>query len=369
MVPLNDFARQWADVRADVMEAVEAVGESGWYILGREVREFEAGLGAVWGLGFAAGTASGLDAIEISLRVLGCRAGDRVLTSPISAFATVLAILKIGAVPVFAGCDRFGLLDLDAANEACAQGGIRFCVPVHLYGHALDAVRLRALRDRFSLAMVEDCAQSIGASFRGEPTGSAGQMAAASFYPTKNLGAMGDAGAILSDTPALIEAACVLRDYGQSSKYVHERIGSNSRLDEVQAAILRRALLPRLARWTARRRAIAARYLERITNPLVLPVGAPPGSESCWHLFPVLVDPARKPAFLDHLRAEGAGCAEHYPRALFDQPVMREVEWECFGSCAPARRFCASEVSLPIHPYLGDDEVDQVAAACNRWTG
>src|SRR5690242_20503979 len=183
MILLNDFKRQWQETRSDVLDAVETVGASGWYILGREVTEFEQALAAYWGIPHAIGVASGLDAIELSLRALGCGPGDRVLTSPISAFATALAILKVGARPVFADCDSRGLIDLDACREIlAAHPEIRYFVPVHLYGHSLDLAVLRDLRDRFDLRMVEDCAQSIGATCGGAPTGSVGQFAATSFY-------------------------------------------------------------------------------------------------------------------------------------------------------------------------------------------
>src|SRR5690242_10537126 len=204
MIRANNFERQWQEIGEDALHAFRRVGASGWYVLGQEVRALEGTLASRWGLKHAIGVASGLDAIEISLRALGCRPGDRVLTTPVSAFATTLAILKLGAIPVFADTDERGLLDLDRCSEVVRQRPqIRFLVPVHLFGHALDLVKLRRMREEFDLKIVEDCAQSIDARFRGEHTGSAGQMAATSFYPTKNLGAMGDGGAILTRDPNL----------------------------------------------------------------------------------------------------------------------------------------------------------------------
>ena len=208
MIQLNDFSRQWADTREAVLETVAEVGAAGRYILGGEVAAFEEALAERWGARRAAGVASGLDAVEISLRILGCRPGDRVLTTPLSAFATTLAILKIGAVPVFVDTDGCGLIDLNRCRELLSQRpDIRYMVPVHLYGHALDLDGLAELRDGFGLRIVEDCAQSILASWDGRPTGSVGQIAAVSFYPTKNLGAMGDGGAILTGAPEHDDAA------------------------------------------------------------------------------------------------------------------------------------------------------------------
>ncbi len=364
MIRANDFRRQWADLRDDALAAFEKVGAGGWYILGEEVRGFEAALASYWGFPHAAGVASGLDAIEISLRALGCKPGDRVLTTPLSAFATTLAIVKIGAVPVFVDTDATGLIDLERCHDLLRKrSDIRFFVPVHLYGFALDPSALRRLRDEHGCMVVEDCAQSIGAQFHGEPTGLVGQLAATSFYPTKNLGAMGDGGAILTDDAALDARVRALRDYGQTAKYRHDVIGYNSRLDELQAAFLRRACLPRLNRWTSRRREIAAQYLHGIRNSAAVHLPAPPaGSEPSWHLFPIWIDPERRDSFLHQVPA-----GIHYPIAIPDQKALSGVPFETPDGCENARRLCASEVSLPIHPYLHDAEVAGMIEAVNSF--
>jgi len=370
MILSNDFKRLWADTGPDVLAAVARVGASGWYILGPNVAAFESALASFWGVSHAVGVASGLDAIEIGLRILDCRPGALVLTSPISAFATTLAILKLGAVPVFVDCDASGLIDLDACRQAlAARPRIRHFVPVHLFGHALDADRLDELRRRFELAIVEDCAQSIGAAWRGRPTGGVGQVAATSFYPTKNLGALGDGGALLTSSEEYAAQARKLRHYGQSRRYQHDVAGYNSRLDEIQAAILHDVFLPRLEQWTAARRRVAGFYLSGIRNPRVAIPPPPAGSLSCWHLFPVLVEAARKDAFHAHMRAAGVETGEHYPAPVFHQPALRAAPHELIGGCARSIRFCASEVSLPVHPYLTDSEVAQVIDAVNRWSG
>jgi dTDP-3-amino-3,4,6-trideoxy-alpha-D-glucose transaminase len=370
VIPLNDFKRQWADTRGDVLAALTSVGESGWYVLGGEVRQFEEALAALWGLEHCVGVASGLDAIEIALRAAGCGAGDNVLTTPVSAFATTLAILKLGAIPVFADVDDAGQIDLGGC-EALLEGrsDIRFLVPVHLYGQPLDPAALAALRDRRGLKIVEDCAQSILARRGGRATGTAGIAAATSFYPTKNLGALGDGGAILTNDPALAEALRQLRDYGQAAKYEHERIGYNSRLDEMHAAVLRRASLPRLPDWTARRREIAARYRREIRHADVRVSAVPDGADPCWHLFPVRVPAAGRTSFESWLTERQVATGRHYPTAIPDQPAMRTALFEAPIGIERAREFCASEVSLPIHPYLLDDEVGRVVEAVNAWEG
>src|ERR1700753_4257953 len=197
------------------MQAFAKVGSSGWYILGNEVAEFERALAAQWPLGYAAGVASGLDAIQIALEITGCKAGDRVLTTPLSAFATTLAILRVGAIPVFCDVDSFGLIDLDQVEEVLgSDSGIRYMIPVHLFGHSCDLERLQQFCERFEITLIEDCAQSIGAKWNGRSTGTIGAVACTSFYPTKNLGALGDGGAVLTDSEELDKAARRLREYG-----------------------------------------------------------------------------------------------------------------------------------------------------------
>ncbi len=369
MILLNDFRRQWQDLRNDAVAAFEETGASGWYVLGPALKEFERKLAEFWGVAHAVGVASGLDAIEICLRALGCEAGDKVLTTAISAFATTLAILRLGAVPVFADTDKAGLIDLDAAEEALRRDrSIGFFVPVHLFGQALDMERLASIAGTLEVAIVEDCAQSIGACWSGRATGTAGRMAATSFYPTKNLGAFGDAGAVLTRERGLAEKAAVLRDYGQSAKYEHSVVGYNSRLDEMQASLLSRAALPRVDSWTARRREVAARYRREIRSESVCLPPFAERSESCWHLFPVLVERGQKAKFMQAMKAESILTGEHYPTAIPDQPAMKASKFEIAGNGIDcARAFCSCEVSLPIHPYLQEDEVSAVIDVVNRF--
>lgn len=383
MTPLigaQAFHRQWSLIGADVEAAVREVGGSGWYILGEALRRFETALAGVCGRKYAAGCGNGLDAIEIALRALGLRPGEKVLTTPMSAFATTLAIHRAGGRAVFVDVDAAGLLDLEAARRClAAHPEIRFCIPVHLYGFCLDLPALARLRDDFGLTVIEDGAQALGAGWKsgqgGEMrVGDVGRMLATSFYPTKNLGALGDGGAVLTDDEDLLARARCLRDYGQTGKYVHAELGMNSRLDELQAAIMHRAMLPRWAEWGERRRAIAQRYLAGIDHPLVAPLPEPAGSQSVWHLFPVLVSPVLasegpRDGLIAHLRQQGILAQVHYPVAIPDQPALagRPDLAECFGELPLARRLAACEVSLPITPDLEDFEVDRVIEALNGW--
>lgn len=365
----HDFTRQWADIRPDVLAAVGTVGESGRYVLGEEVAAFEAALAQRLGRSSAVGCASGLDAIEMGLRALGMDRGAKVLTTPFSAFATTLGIVRAGGVPVFVDVDEGGLLDLSQAEAAVsADRSIRFLVPVHLYGHALDMEGLASLKGRFGLRVLEDGAQAITARRGGRAVGSVGEICALSFYPTKNLGALGDGGAVLTDDESLRDACRALRDYGQTGKYEHAVLGLNSRLDELHAAVLRRALLPRLDRWTERRRAIARHYLGRIRSPHVRPLPAAEGSEPDWHLFPVMVRGGRRAAFAAHLRDRGVQAAVHYPKLICDQRALRGFPFEARGELPRARALAEGEVSLPIHPHLDDTEVERVVDAVNSWS-
>jgi dTDP-4-amino-4,6-dideoxygalactose transaminase len=196
--------------------------------------------------------------------------------------------------------------------------------------------------------------------------GATGSAAATSFYPTKNLGCMGDGGAVLCRDAGLAAQARVLRDYGQSAKYVHSHLGLNSRLDELQAALLRSAFLPRLRRHTERRRAVARTYLQGIRNPALSTPPVPAGSESVWHLFPVLVERERD-AFMQHLQRLGIGAGVHYPVLIPDQGALSGLPFERADALARAQRIACTEVSLPIHAYLSDADVQRVIGACNEW--
>lgn len=366
---LNDFQRQWECIGPKVLEAVERVGRSGWYILGQEVRAFEAQLAAYWGLKHAAGVGNGMDALEIGLRCLNIGPGAKVLTTPLSAFATTLAIMRVGAEPVFVDVDEYGLLDLAQCRDVLRHDpDLRAIVPVHLYGFPINLQKLDDLKREFSLVCIEDCAQAMGASFRKQPVGTVGQMAATSFYPTKNLGAMGDGGALLCNDGKLAQRACVLRHYGQTVQYAHQELGLNSRLDEVQAAILRDALLPKLAEWTERRSAIATRYLREIANPHITLLHPAADMAAVWHLFPVLVAPEQREGFRATLAAADITTGIHYPHIIPEQAAL--LTYKRFRLAKPlptAERFARGEVSLPINPLLTETEVTRVVEACNQW--
>lgn len=365
MILLNDFKRMWADLESDLTDTFKLVGSSGWYILGPEVERFENEIKTWFGCSYAIGCGNGLDAITISFKVLGARSGDKFITTPLSAFATTLAGIKLGLVPVFCDVDDSGNIDLDIVESILKEESIRFIVPVHLYGSPLNLKRLSEIRNKYDVLIIEDCAQAIGACYNGIPVGSVGHMSATSFYPTKNLGAFGDGGAVLTSNSDFARVSRVIRDYGQSEKYVHSCLGENSRLDEVQAALLSRTLLPRLSGWNRRRQDIAKYYDENITNSLLIKHSHAQEVLSVHHLYPLRVE--KRSDFMNHLHSNGIASGIHYPHLIPDQPVMENVRFEIKGDLKIANEFASREVSLPIHPWLTDSELERVVHACNSW--
>jgi len=338
-------------VRADVERAIARVLDSAVFVGGPEVEGFEGELAAAAGARRAVGVSSGTDALLATLMALGVGPGDEVVTTPLTFFATAGAAARLGARPVFADVDDESLCLDPAAAAAAVTARTRAVAPVHLYGRpaALPSV---------PCAVVEDAAQALGA---GPPVGRA---AAISFFPTKNLGALGDAGAVLTDDDDLADRVARLRVHGARPKYHHAIVGGNFRLDALQAAVLR-AKLPHLGRWTAARRAHAARYRElfaaaRVPAELRLPA---PHPAHVWHQF--VVRAPRRDALRAHLAAAGVGTEVYYPVPLHLQPCFADLGGRP-GQLPVAERAAAEVLALPVHPALGADAqayvVDQVAA-------
>lgn len=342
-----------------VRSAIDRVLASGWFILGPELEQFEKEFAAASGTSYAVGVGTGTDALALTLRAAGIGPGDEVITAPLSAAFSALAVMMAGATPVFADIDPDRLtLDPDA-TEAAVSPRTAAIMPVHLYGQPADMPALMRIAERHSLAVIEDACQAHLATCEGRPVGTFGIAGAFSFYPTKNLAALGDAGAVTTSDPALAEKIKRLRNGGQSSKYHHVEFGVNSRFDEIQAAILR-ARLPLAPAWTMRRRSLAAHYRRALTGGTVtVPAEHDPGH--VYHLFPVLT--RRRDEFQQHLQKRGIGTLVHYPTALTEQPALA-----AFASPCPAAQKAAAEVvSLPLHPALTESELDHIAAAVQDW--
>ncbi len=349
----------------DIRTAIDRVLAHGWFVLGPEVEAFEAEFAQASGAAYAVGVGTGTDAIALALRAIGIAAGDEVITSPLSAAYSALAIMMAGARPVFADIDPERLTIDPVAIERAIGPRTRAIVPVHLYGQpaAMDAIE--ALASRHNLIIVEDCCQAHLATANGRPVGTIGAAGAFSFYPTKNLGALGDGGAIITNDAALAARLKRLRNGGQSDRYRHQEAGVNSRLDELQAAILR-ARLPKLPEWTRRRRALAARYrraLDGLPNTggtaTIVPRECDPGH--VYHLF--VIRSTDRNGLQARLASEGIETLIHYPVAIPRQPAL---SGERPSDCPIAIRVCEEVLSLPLNPALRDEDVDAVAAALIR---
>ena len=348
--------------------AIRRVLDSGWYILGQEVTAFEREFAEFLGAAHAVGVGHGTDAIELALRALGIGAGDTVLTVAHTAVATVAAIERAGAEPLLVDIapDSFTLdpAKLEAAIRAGASRRLKAVVVVHLYGHPADLPAIMAIANQHGLRVIEDCAQAHGAALDGRKTGTWGDLAAFSFYPTKNLSALGDGGAVVTNDAPLAARVAELRQYGWRARYISESPGVNSRLDELQAAILR-VKLRALPAENARRRALAQLYSAGLAaTPLRLP-RVRENAEHVFHQYVVRTD--RRDALLQHLQARGIPAAIHYPQPVHLQPAYAGRTATGAGGLAETERACREILSLPIHPQLGDEAVARVVEEIRQW--
>jgi dTDP-4-amino-4,6-dideoxygalactose transaminase len=361
-VPFVDFRARVLALRHELDEALARVLDSGWFVLGPEGEAFERELAAALGAREAVAVANGTDALSLSLRALGVGPGDEVVTTSLSAAFTALAVVQAGARPVFVDVDP-RTLNLDPAKVAPAiTPRTKAILPVHLYGHPADADPLLELARERGLALLEDACQAHGALYRGRPVGTLGAergIGALSFYPTKNLGGLGDGGAVLVNDPAVAARLRQLRNGGQSDRYRHEVLGVNSRLDEIQAALLRVGLR-HLPAWTQRRRALASLYAEALEGAGVELPREQPYARAVYHLF--VVRHPRRDALAAALRARGVGTLIHYPIPLHLQPAFASLGGR--PGALPVVEQAATEIlSLPLYPELTDELARRVAAA------
>jgi dTDP-3-amino-3,4,6-trideoxy-alpha-D-glucose transaminase len=364
-VPFLNVAAALAEVRADADAAIRRVLDSGRFILGPEVAAFEAAFAPVAGCAHAVGVGNGLDGLAIALEAAGVRPGDEVIVPAHTFIATWRAVRQIGAAPVAAEPARGAFhVTLDTLQPAVTER-TRAIVAVHLYGEPVEIEPIADFAGRRGLVLIEDAAQAHGAKRNGRPVGGFGDAAAFSFYPAKNLGALGDGGAVTTNADRLAAAARRLRNYGGTVRGEHLGEGGNSRLDPLQAAVLA-VKLPRLAAWNARRRQIAQAYMDGLANieGLSLPTTAP-GNEPVWHVF--VVRARRRDALAARLADLGVETLIHYPRAVYRTPAFA-----AFGPAGvTASDALAAEVlSLPMGPHMSDAQVAQVIEATRlAWRG
>ena len=359
-VPFNVLAL--GDERAAIDAAMARVADSGWFVLGPEVTAFEQEFATATGAAFAAGVNTGTDALALALMGLGIGRGDEVITSPLSAAYTALAIDMAGARPVFADIDPDRLTIDPAAAAAAVTTKTRAIIPVHLYGQAADMPAIHAVAARHGLAVIEDACQAHLATCGDVPVGRGSAAAAYSFYPTKNLGALGDGGAVTTDDATLAARIRRLRNGGQSTRYHHDERGVNSRLDELQAAILR-ARLPRLAAHTATRRRLASAYRAGLVGAAAIHVPPEFDAGHVYHLFPVLTPDRDR--FMAHLRAAGVETLIHYPVPIPRQPAA--TAWSP-AACPVTDRVTSTVVSLPLYPSLSAAAQADVVAAVRTFS-
>ncbi len=359
-VPALNLRAQYAAIRDEVRLAVEEVLESQQFILGPQLATLEQELARRSGVRFGVGVGSGTDALLLTLRALGLGPGNEVIVPAFSFVATASAVILAGARPVFADIEpRYFSLD-PASVEARVTPKTRAIIAVHLYGHPAQVEPLREIARHHGLFLVEDNAQAIGATWRGRATGSFGIAGCLSFYPTKNLGAYGDAGMVVTESEELAKRLRAMRHHGQTEKYLSTELGFNSRLDELQAAVLR-VKLRHLDSWTLRRQAVAARYtemlgaVEGVTAPHIAPLAT-----HVFHQYTIRV--ANRDIVAERLAEQGIGTAVHYPLPLHLQPAFAHLEGRR-GDCPAAERAAEEVLSLPMYPELTDAQIERVTSA------
>lgn len=356
-IPLIDLTAQFASIREDVVQAVETVLSSGTYILGPQVAAFEEEMADFLGVKYAVGVSSGTDALILSLRALEVGQGDEVIVPAYTFFATAEAVSHVGATPVFVDIDpdTYCLDPTELTRRITRR--TRAIIPVHLFGHPADLDPVMAIAKREGLSVIEDAAQAVGAMYRGRKVGSLGDAGCLSFFPTKNLGGCGDGGMVVTNKAAVYEQVRKLRTHGWRTKFAPETIGYNSRLDELQAAILR-VKFRQLSRWNARRREIASRYRRLLSGSAARIPSEASYAHHVYHLYLIRVD--ARDAVQNHLNRVGIMTGVYYPSALHDLWPYRQLTKE--SEEFPEARSAAREtLAIPLYPEMTEDQIFAVA--------
>jgi dTDP-4-amino-4,6-dideoxygalactose transaminase len=359
MIPFNDFSKEPGELKQEIHQAIERVVNSGWFILGKELEAFEAAFADYIGTRFCLGVASGTEAIALTLMAYDIGQGDEVITTNLTAYPTITGILQSGAQPVVVDIfSENGLIDYTKI-EAKITSRTAAIMPVHLYGQSCQMDAVKAIASRNNLILIEDCAQAAGATFKNRKCGSLGDCGAFSFYPTKNLGAYGDGGAITTNDETVYKKLLSLRNYGQTKKYYHESKGINSRLDEMQAAILH-TKLKYLDEFNIERRQIAKTYQDGLQTVECLAqesYGTP-----CYHLF--VVKTSRRDELAEYLKANEIQTLIHYPIPVNRQKAFQGQKDEILEN---SFEFADSILSLPIYPGLAKKDIDQIIQTVNEF--
>lgn len=357
-----DFPKEFRNRRKEYISAFERVLSSGIYVLDGEVEKFEDKLAKYLGVKYCVGTANGLEALQIALMAKEIGPGDEVITTPLSAVATTLAILAVGATPVFVDTNEFGQIDVSQIGKLITKKTAAI-LPVDLYGQPCDMAAMKKICKKYKLFLLEDACQAHGATLKGKKLGTFGDVGAFSFYPTKNVGAFGDGGALVTDDKHLADVFREVRDYGQAKKYIHVRYGLNSRLDELHAALLQ-VKLKYLDKDNAARRKIAKRYISNLRGVSGMKIILPDRAEdSNFHLFVIKTE--KRDELQNFLKEKGIPSLIHYPLAIPDQPLFKG---RYKNLKIPVVRTLVKEVlSLPCHPYMTIAEVDYISGSIKEF--
>ncbi len=362
-VPFVTFKPLEKEIDQDLRDAFERVYQRSWYIEGEEDKAFEAAFAKYCNVSYCVGVGNGLDALMLALKALNIGAGDEVIVPSNTYIATALAVTYVGALPVFAEPDIRTFNINPAGIEALITDRTKAIMPVHLYGQPCDMDPIMEIAKAHHLYVIEDCAQAHGALYKGQKIGSFGDVAGFSFYPGKNLGALGDAGATVTNDPAIAEKVRALGNYGSDYKYHHIYKGNNSRLDELQAAFLT-AKLECLEKVNENRRKTAQKYLEGMKNPEVVLPYVNPDTVPVWHIFGVRC--ARRNELEKHLAERGIGTNKHYPIPMHLQECYRDLGFGK-GAYPIAEEISETELSLPMYYGMTDEEISRVIDAVNQF--
>lgn len=363
MITYSDLRPIHDQIRIELDEAYRRVMDSGWFITGNELAQFEREFAAYCGTKYCIGVGNGLDALHIILRAYGIGAGDEVLVPANTFIATALAVSYAGATPVFVDCDKNTYNISPNLIEEKITAHTKAIMAVHLYGRVADMQALRKIADRYGLKLIEDAAQAHGAQLNGKRTGSLGDAAGFSFYPGKNLGALGDGGAITTSDEELAERIYTLRNYGSREKYHHELQGFNSRLDELQAAFLR-VKLKHLDEWTKERRRIATYYLKTLNADKMRLPHTEAEQNNVWHIFPIMVKD--KKLVQDYLDQHDIQTLNHYPVPVHLQGAYKGLGYTQ-GMFPIAEKYAQEEVSLPLWVGMSQEEMERVTTITNQF--
>lgn len=361
MVVMNDFKKEYHYLKKEIDVAVISTFESGWYILGKNVAEFEKNFAGYLDAKYCIGVANGLEALQIALMALHIGKGDEVITVSNSAVATTLAITSVGATPVFVDIDEYFHLDMAKVEQAITKK-TKAILPVHLFGQTVQMSKLNEIADKYNLFIIEDACQAHGATYKGKKAGSMGDIGCFSFYPTKNLGTYGDGGAIVTDDDNLYKLCKMFRNYGQTNRYEHEVAGLNSRLDEVHAAILN-IKLKSLDSFVTKRNKAAGIYNEKLSN--IPQIKIPKTLKDAYHAYHLyVIEAERRDELKEYLKKHEIESLIHYPIPIHKQNCYKEYN---HISLPVTEEKSKQILSLPIHPFITEAEVHTVCTAIKNF--